>query len=137
MGKISNFGDIKYKIFEGNDDIFDEKNNCFLAMRKVAWYNSNDKQEPTIDDAKLELRKWRVDESGIDIPNKGMTFITPNGPNVLAELLLKKGYGDTKKCLLELKKRDDFKDAVKHLYDDKDNNNDDEFFDIRNELLAE
>jgi hypothetical protein len=130
------FGQIKYKVFEGMDNIFDEKGSQFCAFRKVAWYNPDKNEEPTTDDAHWELRRWRANDSGVDAPVKGMTFLTEEGPSNLAKLLLDKGYGSTKDCLLSLKKRDDFREAVEHMYDEEEANSE-EFFDARDELLAE
>ena len=132
-----NGNNIKYKIFEGNDNIFDEKGSTFCALRKVAWWNPDKRDdEPTAEDAKWELRKWRANDDGTDTANKGMTFLTEEGPHNLAEMLVDKGFGITKKLLGSLKKRDNFKDSVQHMYDEEEINSD-EFFDARNELLSE
>lgn len=132
-----NGNNIRYKIFEGNDNIFDEKGSTFCALRKVAWWNPDKRdEEPTAADAKWELRKWRANDDGTDTANKGMTFLTEEGPHNLAEMLVDKGFGVTKKLLGSLKKRDNFKDSVEHMYDEEEINSE-EFFDARNELLSE
>lgn len=132
-----NGNNIRYKIFEGNDNIFDEKGSTFCALRKVAWWNPDKRDdEPTAEDAKWELRKWRVNDDGTDTANKGMTFLTEDGPNNLTELLVDKGFGKTNKILGSIKKRDNFKDSVEHMYDEEEINSE-EFFDARNELLSE
>ena len=130
------FGQIKHKIFAGEDDIFDEKGSTFCALRKVAWWNPDKGEEPTEEDAKWEVRRWKANDDGTDTANKGMTLLTEEGPHNLAEMLVNKGFGATKKLLGSLKKRDNFKDSVEHMYDEEEINSD-EFFDAREELLAE
>lgn len=127
------YGSIKYKIFDGMDNIFDEKGSTFLAMRRVGWYSA-DKPEPPIEKSKWELRKWQANEAGEDIPNKGFSFLTDEGPHDLAKLLVHNGYGHTKDILIELKDRDDFEESVKHMYDD--NIDGEEYFDARTALLG-
>ena len=127
------FGSIKYKIF-GDDAIFDEKGSTFLAMRKLAWYSDGD-EEPTEADAKIDMRKWKAKEDGNDMPLKGFSFLTEEGPHCLAETLVENGYGKTPKVLKSLKKRDDFEDSVKHMYDEEDESGED-YFDARSELLS-
>ena len=131
--KVKDFNNVGYKVFDGIDNIFDEKGSSFLALRKVAWY-SKGKEEPTEDKARWELRKWMASENGEDSPRKGFSFLTENGPHDLTKLLIQKGYGDTKEILCELKNRDDFEEAVHHMYDD--NSDGDEYFDARSELLG-
>lgn len=131
--KKKDWSSVKFKVFEGIDDIFDERGSEFIALRRVAWYTLG-KEEPTIDKAKLEIRKWRANENGEDMPQKGVTFLTENGPHDLTKLLVQKGYGDTKELLKELKVRDDFKESVEHMYDD--NSDSDEYFDARSDLLG-
>ena len=124
----------KYKIFEGADDIFDEKGSMFLAMRRVAWY-SEGKEEPGEEKAKLELRKWLINKEGEEQPHKGFSFLTENGPHDLTKMLVQKGYGDTKELLIALKDREDFKESVEHMYDDNSENVS-EYFDARSTLLS-
>lgn len=129
--------DLRYKIFAGEDDIFDEKGSTFCALRRVAWYNAAKRDdEPTEDEAKWEVRRWKANDDGTDTANKGMTFLTEEGPHNLAEMLVDKGFGATKKLIGSIKKRDNFKDTVEHMYDEEEINSD-EFFDARDELLAE
>ena len=132
-----NGNNIRYKIFEGNDNIFDEKGSTFCALRKVAWWNPDKREdEPTAEEGKWELRKWRANDDGTDTANKGMSFLTEEGPHNLAEMLVEKGFGITKKILSSLKKRDNFRESVEHMYDEEEINSE-EFFDARNELLSE
>lgn len=121
-------------VFFGSiNETFDERGSMYLALRKTQWVREG--QEPDESKAKYEIRKWVVGPDG-DTPNKGTSFLTDNGPNELAHVLLKNGFGDTKQCLLDLKTRDDFKDAVKHMYD-AETDTDGEFFDAREMLLKE
>lgn len=124
----------KYKIFEGADDIFDERGSTFLAMRRVAWY-SEGKEEPSPEKARLELRKWLINKEGEEIPYKGFSFLTENGPHDLTKMLVQKGYGDTKELLIALKDRADFKESVEHMYDDSTSDAS-EYFDARSTLLS-
>ena len=131
--KNKDFNSVKYKIFDGTDNIFDEKGSTFLAMRRVAWFSDGD-AEPGEDKAKLELRKWKANENGVDSPMKGFAFLTDDGPHCLTEMLVDNGYGRTSKVLLSLKKRDDFEESVKHMYDEEDESGT-EYFDARADLL--
>ena len=133
MADKKDFSSVKYKVFDGMDNIFDERGSRFLALRKTAWY-SEGKEEPSEDKAKWELRKWVANENGQDTPGKGFAFLTENGPHDLTKLLVHEGYVETKELLKELKVRDDFEEAVKHMYDD--NSDGDEYFDARSELLG-
>ena len=106
----------KHYIF-GEDAVFDEKGNQFLALRKVQWdTKDNGKDESK---AKLELRKWVVNKDMEEVPNKGFAFLTEDGPHNLAELLVDRKFGDTKKLLESLAGRDDWKDTIEH-YNDTD-----------------
>ena len=99
MGK--DFG-ISYKVLDEDpyENVFDENDSSILAMRTVKWGNG----EP-----RLELRKWRIDPSGgKDIPNKGFSFLSENGPHNLVHTLIKNGYGDKKENTNLISKRSDF-----------------------------
>lgn len=125
---------IRPVFFEDLDAVFDEKGSTFISMRKTQWVK--DGAEPDVNKAKLELRKWRVTDEG-EKADKGFSFLTEQGPHELAKVLVSHGFGSTKDILLELKKRDDFKDAVDHMYDDEETSSDGEFFDMRTALLAD
>jgi len=92
-----------YTVDDSIDEIFDERGNTVLAIRKVQWGNAKE--------AKLELRKWYVDIDK-ETPNKGFSFLTENGPDNLINGLLKHGYGDTIEVLDVLKERADFRAAL-------------------------
>ena len=119
--------------FGGLNNIFDERGSSFLAIRKIQWVKDGD--EPDESKAKLELRRWMV-QDGKEVPYKGLTFLTEEGPHNLVKSLIEEGYGHTKEVLTELKHRDDFKDAVEHLNDEEDFG-EGEFFDMRSILLSE
>ena len=69
------------------DYTIDEKGNAFIALRKIKWGNS--------DNFKLDIRKYYASAEG-DKMQKGVSFLTDDGPNELARVLLKTGYGDAK-----------------------------------------
>lgn len=119
--------EISYKIDESVNEIFDEKGNTFLAMRKVSW---NDR------DHKIELRRWRNDKDGNEFPDKGFTFLTEEGPNELVNVLIKHNYGRTKDIINGIKDRNDFIDSINYVLGDKEKyetssteTEDDQFYD--------
>lgn len=121
--------EFKFSI-RGLDRIVEETGTTFMALRKIAWKYSDEDEVPE-DKIKLDLRKYRVDESGNEIMQKGISFATPEGPSELVNILLEEGYGDTSKCLATLSKRGDFREAIEFLNTD-DQSVKDELFDIRN-----
>ena len=126
---------IRPVMFDGLDAIFDEKGSMFLSMRKVQWVKEGNEPDPS--KAKLELRKWIVGPDGVEKANKGMTFLTEEGPHELAKTLVHHGYGKTKEILLELKGREDFHESVNTLFDKDEDTGSGEYFDMRSALLAE
>lgn len=126
---------IRPVMFDGLDAIFDEKGSMFLSMRKVQWVKEGNEPDPS--KAKLELRKWIVGPDGVEKANKGMTFLTEEGPHELTKTLVHHGYGKTKEILLELKGREDFQESVNTLFDKDEDTGSGEYFDMRSALLAE
>jgi hypothetical protein len=120
-------------MFGGINNIFDERGSSFLAIRKVQWVKEG--SEPDESKARLEIRKWTV-QNGEEVALKGCAFLTDEGPHNLVKALVQEGYGNTKEVLGELKKREDFKDAVEHLNDSEDFG-EGEYFDMRSILLSE
>jgi hypothetical protein len=125
-----------YRIVDHIDFIFEESNNMYSALRKVAWGDSPD------DKAKLEVRRWQVRPDGQTAAAKGMTFLTEEGPSELTNCLLKLGYGHTKEVLSIIKDRDDFKKSLNSVLGKDDENYDesagtleDDYFDPK-ELLG-
>lgn len=120
-------------MFGNINNIFDERDSSFLAIRKVQWVKEG--AEPDESKARLEIRRWTV-QDGKEVALKGCTFLTEQGPHNLVKALVEEGYGDTKEILTELKHRSDFKDAVNHLNDGEDFG-EGEYFDMRSILLSE
>lgn len=125
---------IRCHVFKDYNIPFDEKGTTCGTVRLVQWIKGD--AEPDEDKAKLELRK--IYTSGAEEKvGKGYTFSTKEGPSELVEGLLGIGYGDTKKCIKTLSKRDDFKESVENINIDEDDSNDDgEMFDMRSLLLS-
>lgn len=97
-----NNASFKYAVNPDFNDIVDERGNTIIAYRKVAWGNGEEKEE---------IRKWYVDIEK-ETPNKGVTFLTEDGPNNLVDALIKHGHGDTKRILGALKEREDFEESL-------------------------
>lgn len=79
--------EFKYKVDPDFDYTIDEKNNTFIALRKIIWGDS--------DTAKLDIRKYYAREDG-DTMSKGVSFLTDDGPNELTRVLLDTGYGNAR-----------------------------------------
>lgn len=109
------------------DSTIDEKGSIFIALRKVQWVKNG--EDPDETKAKLDLRKYRVDENGDEIAGKGISFLTDDGPNELTKVLVHEGYGNTKEILKELKNRNDFVDSVEHINEEDTGSG--EYFDMR------
>lgn len=135
MATFDNATPIKPVMFDGLDEIFDERGSQFLSMRRIQWVKEGD--EPDRSKSKLELRKWMVGPDGVEKANKGMTFLTEEGPHELAKVLVHNGFGKTKDIILELKSRDDFSEAVNTLFEKEEESGSGEYFDMRSALLAE
>ena len=96
------------EIDDSIDEVFDEGvGNSFLAMRRLRWTNGGQ--------FKLDLRKWITNSDGEEIPGKGFSFITEEGPENLINVLLKHGYGDTRKTLEGIQDREDFIPEVMNI----------------------
>ena len=111
--------DFKYEIIEGFDHTIDEKGNTFISLRKIDW---GCKGNP-----RLDLRKYNITAEG-ERMSKGVSFLTEDGPNELAEVLVKEGYGDTKKILRYLAEREGIE------VPEESDEGDDEYFDM-NEII--
>lgn len=134
MQKTDNF---TYKLC-GVDRVIDEKGSSFIALRSIAWNTDPETPIEDIDpkNIKLDLRKYYATENGEKM-NKGVSFLTDEGPTELVHVLLDEGYGNTIDCLNTLKDRDDFNDAVKFIFapSDEKSSSDDEYFDPRELLM--
>lgn len=98
--------EFQLEIDDSVNEVIDEANgNTFIALRKLRWFPQGS--------FKLDIRKWAVNKDGEEIPGKGVSFMTEEGPDNLIEALLKHGYGDTRKTINGIKDREDFPMAVK------------------------
>ena len=112
MPRQSREKEFDLEIDESVNDVFDEvPGSSFLALRKLRWSKSSN--------YKLDIRKWYTDSEGKEIAGKGVAFMTEEGPGNLIEVLLKHGYGDTRKTLNGIKDREDFLPAVKEIIIEK------------------
>ena len=115
-GKITkmrnnNTREFSYKLCD-LDRIVDEKGSVFIALRKIAWGCGKDDNPEDLDiPVKLDLRKYYNTDQG-ERMDKGVSFLTEEGPNELTKVLLEEGYGNTAQCLSVLLKRSDINDAV-------------------------
>ena len=101
------------EIDESINEVIDEvPGNRFIALRKLRW----SPESPF----KLDVRNWYTNAEGEEIAGKGVSFMTPEGPDNLIEALLKHGYGDTRKTINGIKDREDFLIAVKEVIVEKD-----------------
>lgn len=129
-------GPIQYQIDpEAVNCVIEERNNTVTMLRKVAWNGR---------EARLELRKWVVEENG-EKPMKGFSFMTQEGPHNLVHTLIDNSFGDTKTILGSLHKRDDFETSLaetigmKKVIEAKNTEvtvQSDEFFDPKNMMLG-
>ena len=95
--------DINFKVHPDFDELIDERGNTAVYFRMVDW-NDREAKRP-------EIRKWRISENG-ETPDKGVTFLTDDGPKNLAKAIIKKAFGDTAEYIEALKDRDDFDDSL-------------------------
>ena len=95
--------DINFKVHPDFDELIDERGNTAVYFRMVDWNNREAKRP--------EIRKWRISENG-ETPDKGVTFLTDDGPKNLATAIIKKGFGETAEYIEALKDRDDFDDSL-------------------------
>lgn len=125
-----------YFLHDDIDTVVDERGDSFIALRKVQWARDSS-AEPNSEKAKLEIRRWKASPEG-EIPNKGLVFLTDEGPHNTVVGLIENGFGKTKDILLKLKERHDFRNAVESLYDESDTSDiNGEYFDARELLLDE
>ena len=95
--------DINFKVHPDFDELIDERGNTAVYFRMVDW-NDREAKRP-------EIRKWRISENG-ETPDKGVTFLTDDGPKNLAKAIIKKGFGETAEYIEALKDRDDFDESL-------------------------
>ena len=93
----------KYTVDPDLDEVIDERGNTVVMLRRVAWGDR--------DFGRPEVRKWHLSE-GKERADKGVTFLTDDGPANLAKMLIRKGFGDTKEYLEVLQEREDFENSL-------------------------
>ena len=93
-------------ILEGFDYIIEESGNSSLNLRKVSW---NGREH------KLDLRKWNY-QDGQERAMKGVT-LSDEGADELSAVLVEQGYGNTKRLLKALTKREEYNESMAHLND--------------------
>ena len=125
----------RYRIVDHIDFVFEEQGDKFSALRKVAWGDASDEK------AKLEVRRWINKSDGTILANKGLTFLTEEGPGELACALLKLGHANTKDVLISIKDRDDFRKSLNSVlgkddeaYDESAGTLEDDYYDPREVL---
>lgn len=94
---------MEFKITNEIDYVFEEQGNQLSAFRQIQW----NKGTP-----RMEIRRWSKTPEGKEIPLKGMTFLTKEGPDELVNVLTKNGIGDTLEVLKNLSKREDFEKCL-------------------------
>ena len=77
--------DFVYTVDPNFDYTIDEKGNAFIALRKIDWGNSGN--------YKLDIRKYYASETG-ETMQKGVSFLTEDGPDELTKILIETGYGN-------------------------------------------
>lgn len=81
MGENKEF---HYEIDKDFDYTIDEKGNTYISLRKIKWGDRGD--------FRLDLRKYISTEQG-ERMQKGVSFLTDDGPNELVKVLLNNDYG--------------------------------------------
>lgn len=89
---------------DGINEVIDEAGSMVMMLREVAWQGR---------EHRLELRNWIIDVDK-EMPMKGVSFKTEQGPHNCVEIMVKHGFGNTQKVLTELSLREDFEDALLH-----------------------
>ena len=119
--------EVTMEMQEDFDFIIEESGNSSINLRKIGWGG----REP-----KLDLRKW-IYQDGQERAYRGIA-LTDDGANELTGVLVEQGYGDTKRIVKAVSKRDDYNDVMKHINDPEVCSNDDgeEYYDP-SELLGE
>ena len=84
------------------DEPIDSRGNSVIMLRKLAWGSNAEK---------LEIRRWIIDIDS-ERANKGVTFLTEEGPHNLVRVMAEKGFGHTHEIINAIKDREDFDDAL-------------------------
>lgn len=100
--------EFKLEIDPSLNEVFDEvPGKTFLALRRLRWTENGP--------FKLDIRRWYTTNEGEERPDKGVAFMTEEGPDNLIAALMKHGYGDTRKTLDSIKDRPDFYPNIKEI----------------------
>ena len=105
--------EITMEIEEGFDFIIEESGNNSTNLRKVSWNGRP---------AKIDIRKWSY-EDGKERALRGIT-LSDDGADELTGVLAEQGYGNTKRLIKAVMSREEYEDAMNHL-DDVEEVNDD------------
>ena len=122
-----------YHVFKDFNVNIDNGAQSYISVRLAQWVKQG--AEPDETKAKYEIRNNKVTPEG-EMALKGVSFKSKESLGELAEGLVDVGFGDTKKVLSGLVKRDDFKDTVENFDKDPDDDSDGELFDMRTLLLG-
>ncbi|MGL5330977.1 MAG: hypothetical protein ACRDD7_17070 [Peptostreptococcaceae bacterium] len=91
---------IMYNVNPDFDFTIDEKGNSFIALRKISWGENTTE--------KLDIRKYYNSADGTETLGKGISFLTDEGPNELAKVLVENNFGYTDDIINGIKNRKDF-----------------------------
>lgn len=122
-----------YHVFKDFNVNIDNGAQSYISVRLAQWVKQG--AEPDETKAKYEIRNNKVTPEG-EMALKGVSFKSKESLGELAEGLIDVGFGDTKKVLSGLVKREDFKDTVENFDKDPDDDSDGELFDMRTLLLG-
>lgn len=92
--------ELSMEIDENFDFIIEEYGNSSINLRKISWNGRP---------SKLDIRKWNYSD-GKERALRGIT-LTDEGGDELACVLVEQNYGNTKRILEAIKKRDDYTEA--------------------------
>lgn len=120
----------KYKVDENFNHTVDEKGNAFIALRYINWGDS--------ETAKLDLRKYYATSEG-ERMNKGVSFLTEEGPHELTRVLIDNNFGNAEEIANSIRNNrpDILKELAKDIETIKENPDfkPDDYYDPR-ELLG-
>lgn len=107
----NNSSELRYQVFD-LDEVVDEKNNQYIALRKLQWFKEG--QEPDESKAKIEIRRWSLKDEK-ETAGKGCTFLTDEGPHELVRVMIEKGFGHTTEIVHALATRDNLKEELNDM----------------------
>lgn len=96
------------------DEVIEEKGSQFTAFREISFGEDTDKKY-------LECRRYMYNNEGKEQMLKGVTFLTPEGPQELAKAVIRNNFGTTEEYLETLKdSRSDFDVALNKVLGPED-----------------